>query len=59
MNDAQDKLASAPSGLPPIPATKILGIGHFPTPPTTEQRKALGLREVSGTVRPYRAGKNK
>ena len=57
MNEAPDKPAATPSAFPPVPTTKILGIGHFPVALTAEQRKALGHREVSDTVQLYLAGK--
>ena len=57
MDESKEKLIPTPDGLPPVPTTKILGIGNFPTPLTLEQRKALGHNEVSATVRLYLAGK--
>ena len=57
MNEVPDEPAATPSAFPRVPTTKILGIGHFPVPLTAEQRKALGHKEVSDTVRLYLAGK--
>lgn len=57
MDESKEKLIPTPGGLPPVPTTKILGIGNFLTPLTLEQRKALGHNEVSATVRLYLAGK--
>jgi hypothetical protein len=57
MDEPNKKLTPTPSGLLPVPTTKILGIGNIPTPLTLEQRKAIGHKEVSGTVRLYLAGK--
>lgn len=54
---AKDASASGQSAFTLVPTTRILAIGHFPVPLTAEQRKALGHREVSDTVRMYLAGK--
>ena len=46
-----------PSPLPPVPTTKILAIGRFNAPPTPDQLKLLGSKEVPDTLRLYLAGK--
>ena len=57
MDESKVKLTPAQSGLPPVPTTKILAMGNIPTPLTLEQRRALGHKEVSATVRLCLAGK--
>lgn len=57
MSDAQQRPAFRSAAFTPVPTTKILAVGHFPAPLTAEQRKALGHKEVSDTVRMYLAGK--
>lgn len=57
MDESKVKSTPAQSGLPPVPTTKILAMGNIATPLTVEQRKALGHKEVSATVRLYLAGK--
>src|ERR1700754_1913548 len=47
----------ASNPLPTVPTTKILAIGRFSTPPTPEQFKLLGSKELPATVRLYLAGK--
>ncbi len=49
--------APAASPLPPVPTTRILAIGRLNAPPTPEQLKLLGSREVPDTLRLYLAGK--
>jgi hypothetical protein len=56
-DESKVKLTPTQSGLPPVPTTKILAMGNIPTPLTLEQRKALGHKELSATVRLYLAGK--
>ncbi|MBV8636700.1 MAG: hypothetical protein JO322_01320 [Candidatus Eremiobacteraeota bacterium] len=45
------------SALPPVPTTKILAIGHFHAPLTSEQRKQILPHEVADTVRMFLSGK--
>jgi hypothetical protein len=46
-----------PSPLSPTPTNRILAIGRFNAPPTTEQFKLLASQEVPDTLRLYLAGK--
>ena len=57
MNDSQDKPTLTPSGLPPVPTTKILAMGNLLSPLTQEQRHTVGAKEVPATLRVYLAGK--
>jgi hypothetical protein len=47
----------SPGGLPPVPTTKLLAIGHMVAPLTPEQRRTFGPKEVPATVQLYLAGK--
>lgn len=45
------------AGLPSVPTTKILAIGHLVAPLTPEQRRGILPKEVPDTVRLYLSGK--
>lgn len=57
MSQSSDKPALTPGGLPPVPTTKILAIGHLVSPLTPDQRRTVGSKEVPETLRLYLAGK--
>jgi hypothetical protein len=57
MSQFQDKPPLTLGGLPPVPTTRILAMGHLLSPLTLEQRHTVGAREVPATVRLYLEGK--
>ena len=57
MIESSDKQNLTPSGLPPVPTTRILAMGHLVSPLTPEQRHTVGGKEVPATVRLYLMGK--
>jgi hypothetical protein len=54
-------IAPAPTvdakGLPPVPVTKVMAIGHFDTPPSPERLRAMLPEEMSETGWLYMDGK--
>lgn len=49
--------SSTGGGLPAVPTTKVLAIGHLVAPLTPEQRRGILPKEVPDTVRLYLSGK--
>ena len=56
MSESPNKQILTPSGLPPVPTTRILAMGHLVSPLTAEQRHTVGAKEVPATVRLYLTG---